>query len=114
MSTPSSSPNQDDVQPELDERAVARQERGALIFSIVAVIMILVIASPCLCYFGAGLFQGVNILRTGQQNNPARQGYQRQGADWRGNYKRPERYNRKFEPTKEGQEPAPKNDDVNP
>ncbi len=81
---------------EVDERTVVKQERSALVFSIISVVVILLIASPCLCYFGAGLFQGVHILRTGQQTNPAREGYQRQGADWRGKYKRPERYNRKF------------------
>ena len=86
-------------------RATERQERGALVFSIIAVMTILVISSPCVCYFGAGLFQGVSTLRTGQQNNPARQGFERQKADWRGNYKRPERYNRTFERPKDAEQP---------
>tara|TARA_B100000686_G_C16461480_1_gene797341 strand:- start:62 stop:400 length:339 start_codon:yes stop_codon:yes gene_type:complete len=78
-------------------RATQKEERNSAIFSIISVLVILLIASPCICYFGAGLFQGVHILRTGQQNNPARQGFQKQGADWRGKYQRPERYNRRFD-----------------
>ena len=87
----------DDTPHEPTTRATKKEERNSAIFSIASVLLILLIASPCICYFGAGLFQGVHILRTGQQNNPARQGFQKQGADWRGKYQRPERYNRRFE-----------------
>ena len=87
----------DEAPPVQRERATQKEERNSAIFSILSVLLILLIASPCLCYFGAGLFQGVHILRTGQQNNPARQGFQKQGADWRGKYQRPERYNRRFD-----------------
>lgn len=95
-STPQEEPEQH------TDRATKKQERNAMVFSIIAVVVIFLLASPCICYFGAGLFQGVHTLRTGNSTNPARQGYQKQGVDWRGQYKRPERYNRKFDkPAKE-------------
>lgn len=81
-----------------DDDQAPRQERGALIVTLVAVLVVCLVGAPCFCYFGAGLFQGIHVLRTGQDLNPARQGFKRQGVDWRGDYKRPARYDRRFEP----------------
>lgn len=50
-----------------------KQERGALLMTLVTVAIIAVVGAPCFCYFGIGLFHGVHVLQTGQQVNPARQ-----------------------------------------
>lgn len=39
---------------------------------VVALVVIALLAAPCCCYFGAGIFFGINELRTGQYKNPAR------------------------------------------
>lgn len=61
-----------DQEHDLTAEEAPREERGALIFMIVALAIVALFGAPCCCYFGAGLFQGVNSLRTGQYTNPAR------------------------------------------
>ncbi len=56
-------------------------ERGALLVTIVTVVLISLIGFPCFCYFGAGLFQGVFFLDSGNYVNPARSRETRQGRD---------------------------------
>lgn len=70
--------------------AEGKQERGALLFSLMTIVLIAVIGAPCFCYFGAGLFHGVHILRTGHQVNPARQTLRKSQK------KRDPKYNRTF------------------
>ena len=81
------------------EREDATQERGALIVSILAVVVILVVGSPCICYFGIGLFQGIHTLQTGQQHNPARQTLRKK------QYERDSKYDRTFQKPSERESP---------
>ena len=72
------------------------EERGALVFTIVAVFVILLIGSPCICYFGAGLAHGLFVLDSGDYVNPARSREH--------NMQRDPKYDRKFD---ENGEPIP-------
>jgi hypothetical protein len=47
-------------------------ERGATVLAVVTVVLIALVGSPCFCYFGIGLAQGVFFLDSGQYVNPAR------------------------------------------
>lgn len=56
-------------------------ERGATAFMVIALGLIVLLGSPCCCYFGAGLFFGMNELRTGVYKNPARQPHNKRLRD---------------------------------
>ena len=70
------------------------QERSATIVMIVSIVGILLLGAPCFCYFGAGLFMGLDQFSSGRYKNPARQKKEK--------YVRPEKYNRKFPSSKTG------------
>lgn len=77
--------------------AEPKQERGALVMTLVTVAIIAVVGAPCFCYFGIGLFHGVHVLQTGQQVNPARQPIRKKQQ------KRDPKYNRTFDKQPSGQ-----------
>jgi len=80
-----------------DRAAQPKQERGALVMTLVTVAIIAVVGAPCFCYFGIGLFHGVHVLQTGQQVNPARQPIRKKQQ------KRDPKYNRTFDRQPSGQ-----------
>ncbi len=55
-----------------DEEHDTRAERGALLLASFTVLLILIIATPCCLYLGAGFVSGLSQFQTGQYNNPAR------------------------------------------
>ena len=69
MPTPQEPPTS--VPPNTD-KAPLKQERSAALIALLATAVILVAGSPCICYLGLGLFQGIHALRTGNYDNPAR------------------------------------------
>lgn len=72
-------------EPEKDAR---RSELGATLVAGVAVVLILVMGSPCICYLGAGFFVGLKQFQSGEYNNPARTRKKK--------YTRDPKYDRKF------------------
>ena len=55
-----------------DQPKTKRSDLGGFIFAVVAVVIILVAGSPCICYFGSGLFSGFTQFQTGRYKNPVR------------------------------------------
>jgi len=89
-----------DSDNEKDSRELGKkQERGAMLMTVVTIVVIAVVGAPCFCYFGIGLFQGIHILRTGQGNNPARQSLHEQPNRRGGTYKRDPKYDPKHKKT---------------
>ena len=83
----------------IDDRA---QERRASVVMLVAIGAILLLGTPCFCYFGAGLVMGLD--QSGRYKNPVRQKKERyiRKDEYRRSFDksrpaRPDRYNRKFE-----------------
>ena len=55
-----------------NNRNTGESERGATVLAVVTVVLIALVGSPCFCYFGIGLAQGVFSLDSGNYVNPAR------------------------------------------
>ena len=67
-----------------------RNDLGGSIFALVAVVIILVAGSPCICYFGSGLFSGFSQFQTGRYKNPVR-------GQKNEKYVRPDKFRRSYD-----------------
>lgn len=82
-------------------------ERGALLLASFTVLLILIIATPCCLYLGAGFVSGLTQFQSGQYNNPARTRTKKYTRDPKYDRKHPKPTPRRNERRRNERRPAP-------